>query len=44
MILRFDPRNVDVTKCVEDDENDVHEHHCIHDWRIYWGNVERVEQ
>ncbi|ASW31579.1 head-to-tail connector protein [Mycobacterium phage StepMih] len=32
---------IDASKCVEDEETGESEHHCVHDWRIHWGNVDR---
>lgn len=29
---------VDVTKCK------LHDHKCVHDWRVVWDNVERTGQ
>ena len=37
----FGPDNVNVNECGGPSGDDVHEHHCIHDWRIHWGNVPR---
>ena len=34
------PYVVDASTC--DDTTDG-EHHCVHDWRIEWGNVQRTE-
>lgn len=40
IIHRYDPRNVDATKC--DHEADPPVCFCIHDWRIGpWGNTTR---
>ena len=38
----FDPK-----RCVhgEDYDGDANgEHHCVHDWRVYWGNQNRVSR
>lgn len=41
IIHRFDPRNIDVSKC--DHEADPPVCYCIHDWRIGpWQNAERT--
>ncbi|AOT25521.1 head-to-tail connector protein [Mycobacterium phage Margo] len=36
---QYSPDNVDVRRCHDNDEHP--EHHCVHDWRIHWGNVDR---
>lgn len=30
--------DVNTARCGETSES---EHHCTHDWRIHWGNLER---
>lgn len=32
---------VDATTCAHTTEG---VHHCIHDWRITWGNMDRTDQ
>jgi hypothetical protein len=34
------PPEVDRTYC--EHENGQRESHCVHDWRIHWGNVEKT--
>lgn len=34
----YDQRNVKTSQCEHTTDG---EHHCVHDWRIYWGNVDR---
>jgi hypothetical protein len=31
----------DPEKCVGSDDPDI-EHYCTHDWRVEWGNKDRV--
>jgi len=31
-----DPNEVSTENCTDD------HHECVHDWRIYWGNVDRT--
>lgn len=31
---------VDATTCAHTTDG---VHHCIHDWRIHWGNVDRTD-
>ena len=33
----FNPR-----ACVHGEDYDAEDHQCVHDWRIYWGNQDRV--
>lgn len=37
----FHPDNVDASKCGHTTQEP---HNCVHDWRVYWGNVPRTEE